>query len=478
MEWQANDRSSGKRSVPEVLPVPIVYSECSDADSSDSDWACDGDTATVQQHQHANQIYMLEHMLEREGTWSGIRSYREDSRYNVDFDTIAPELQLQLHSIPLTLDRARRSSAQVMYRGILIARKTILNSQKSSSSILRREIDAGKALSGIQHVISLVGTYSTNRGELSHILTFPVASCNLDQFLDDCEAIHRRRMMPSVENTVSTFGYPTPRSSGLLQKPRDELSDRLKVLELPTFWSGNAEEALDSVKWRLNEIMGCLTQAICWMHAHNVEHCDLKPSNILLRPNQIYITDFGISTTWPQNSSLTRDPRDRDPYTALELCNSKPKVPFAADIYSLGCIFMHMLTVIYYRPKDCCRQSCTETLSREPINLEGGISSYIKYTLNLPEDREVNKRRTYVGRKGHHPFTTQMLTPLLSLDPKTRPSAKSINATLWTYGGMGRLYHGPCCSGTLKVQTLEDTPGGEPRWVYRTSDEVGGSGGC
>lgn len=477
MESQANNRFSVTLSVPEELPVPVRYSECSDAHSSDSEWALDEDTATVQQH-HAKQIYMLEHMLEREGTWSGIRSYTNDSRFNVDFDTIAPELQGQLHSIPLTFDRARKSSDHVVYRGILMARKTILNSQKSSSSILQREIDAGKAMSGIQHVISLIGTYSTNRGALSHILTFPVAICNLDQFLDDCEAIHLRKMKPLVEKTVSTFGYPTPQSSSLLLQPRDELSDRLEALELPTLRSSNVEDALGGVEGRLKEIMGCLTQAICWMHAHNVEHCDLKPSNILLRPRQIYITDFGNSITRPQNSPLTGDIRDRGPYTALELCNLNPKVPFAADIYSLGCIFMHMLTVIYYHPKDCCRQSCTKTLSRAPIKLEGGISYYIKYTLLLPEDSEINKRRTYVGKKGHHPFTPQMLTPLLSLDPKTRPSAKSINAKLWTYGGMGRLYHGPCCSGALEVQTIEETSGGKPPMVYRTSVEAHDSTRC
>lgn len=59
---------------------------------------------------------------------------------------------------------------------------------------------------------------------------------------------------------------------------------------------------------------GCLTTALRFAHANRVKHADLKPSNILIKDNRVYLADFGCATnfegsqlsTSPSNVSLAR----------------------------------------------------------------------------------------------------------------------------------------------------------------------------
>jgi serine/threonine protein kinase len=47
-------------------------------------------------------------------------------------------------------------------------------------------------------------------------------------------------------------------------------------------------------KW-IQRYPGCLIRAMDYIHEMRVKHKDIKPSNLLVDGNKIYITDFGIS---------------------------------------------------------------------------------------------------------------------------------------------------------------------------------------
>ncbi|KAF1836863.1 kinase-like protein, partial [Decorospora gaudefroyi] len=104
----------------------------------------------------------------------------------------------------------------------------------------------------------------------------------------------------------------------------------------------------------------CLTSAVAFIHGRTTKHMDIKPQNILIReigsspfdPGwRVYLADFGLSRSFTsQDHSQTDGPTSRTPrYCAPEVYKSERRGR-SADIFSLGCVFLEILTV--YRRKD------------------------------------------------------------------------------------------------------------------------------
>lgn len=99
------------------------------------------------------------------------------------------------------------------------------------------------------------------------------------------------------------------------------------------------------IQGRLHQMLGCLAEAIEWMHTNNVRHRDLKLANILLRPGQILLTDFGISRhqVVGETTSTETDVGFTWGYAAPEVFKKDGIASLArADVYSLGCVFLHI----------------------------------------------------------------------------------------------------------------------------------------
>ena len=105
----------------------------------------------------------------------------------------------------------------------------------------------------------------------------------------------------------------------------------------------------------LSKAFGCLLEAV--RHLHEVltmRHCDLKPSNILVCGSpgshfSVRICDLGISHTWnfPQDESTDENQRGTQRYKAPEVLSEQNMTHnHKVDIFSLGCIFLEMYTVM------------------------------------------------------------------------------------------------------------------------------------
>lgn len=99
----------------------------------------------------------------------------------------------------------------------------------------------------------------------------------------------------------------------------------------------------------LRSFFGCLATALVYLHSHEILHLDIKPSNILIKRGNIFMADFGTAHDWSGRvRSTTWSSRPRTlPYMPPERENN-PNAPCnsATDIWSLGVVFLEMLSVL------------------------------------------------------------------------------------------------------------------------------------
>ncbi|KAF2811033.1 kinase-like protein [Mytilinidion resinicola] len=104
----------------------------------------------------------------------------------------------------------------------------------------------------------------------------------------------------------------------------------------------------------LSCFIGCLSNAMDYIHQQFTKHMDIKPKNILIRQTprgcnkyRVYFADFGISRAYKSAAEAETD--SPTPYTRMY---AAPEVVdqdtrgFGADIFSLGCVFAEIIAVL------------------------------------------------------------------------------------------------------------------------------------
>jgi serine/threonine protein kinase len=97
----------------------------------------------------------------------------------------------------------------------------------------------------------------------------------------------------------------------------------------------------------LRGYFGCLASALRYLHDRQIRHRDIKPPNILVKGDTVYLADFGIALDWSEmtRGTTTADTAKSPIYCAPEVARSEPRGQ-SADIWSLGCVFVEMVTVL------------------------------------------------------------------------------------------------------------------------------------
>jgi serine/threonine protein kinase len=104
----------------------------------------------------------------------------------------------------------------------------------------------------------------------------------------------------------------------------------------------------------LRNAFGCLAAAIHYLHDHNCRHKDIKPANILVKNTKVLLSDFGTAKNWPagERGTTTGVPGPYTaPYAAPEVVEWEARNE-AADVWSLGCVFLEMLVCLILHPTD------------------------------------------------------------------------------------------------------------------------------
>jgi serine/threonine protein kinase len=146
---------------------------------------------------------------------------------------------------------------------------------------------------------------------------------------------------------VKCASYTDPKYLGLLMLPVADcnLSDYYDIVH-------------DSVEKLtvLRTFFGCLTEALRYLHECRIRHKDIKPKNILVKGDQVFFTDIGLAIDWQDSTaftttgpySVTRE------YTAPEVLAGASNST-STDIWSLGCVFIEMFSVLKGSTVDALR---------------------------------------------------------------------------------------------------------------------------
>lgn len=164
----------------------------------------------------------------------------------------------------------------------------------------------------------------------------------------------------------------------------------------------------------LPQWMGCLMNALAFAHEQSIRHKDIKPGNILVKGDQVFLTDFGLAVDFTDAdvSYTTNSFRGTFHYKAPEskIGNVHGR---AADIFGLGCVFSEMLTV--YRTKavtDFDKERRGDTYSEANA-----------FHLNMAE-----VKRWVLGLRGDaiSDFLVDVILNMLQEDPQLRSKADEL----------------------------------------------------
>ena len=302
---------------------------------------------------------------------------------------------------------------EAMCKGVALAWKTKY-CRTSIGPQERKEIEILKKLSHA-HIVKLVGTYTHQR--FLGLLLWPVAVCDLATFLEDIDNLSSHWRLKG-----RGFDY----DPGLLE--------RCRALGLPS----DPGFMLIAASSRLSQSFGCLAGAIAYLHEQRIRHKDLKPSNILISSEGLWVADFDTSSDVSQLtfSATNNGERGTPKYFAPEVAAYEPYGRSAGqwaartdslhalscdltDIFSLGCIFLEM-AVAY--STSCSLEDLKRLRPAKDCSFQANLDQLDSW---------------FALKKARYSYEKHLLCEIremLSVDPSARPIAKDVQSHLVLIG--------------------------------------------
>ena len=271
--------------------------------------------------------------------------------------------------------------------------------------------------------VTLLGSYVQNKqNTILGLLLHPAAACDLGFLLEELDE----------NQTLVSESY---------SEDFKKLMDRL----------GFQNDIYGIRDW-LHRVYGCLANAIQYLHNDDIRHKDIKPRNILLdRNDSLYVTDFGLSRDTADTSSSVTDSIERGTYMycAPEVARYKPRCR-AADIYSLGYVFLEINTVHRRLSLDDFENFRTENNDRSyqsPRRLD-------EWKLKLRPTQLTDIDCGIIDIVG---IINKMVLP----NAKDRPVIRVVCSSLYLLGDL--VYFGKCCPSNRYQELVENHLAEKPR---------------
>lgn len=242
---------------------------------------------------------------------------------------------------------------------------------------------------------------------------------------------------------------------------------------LESHWASGDSNDSDSEAfgwWKvpyLHTYFGCLSQAVAYLHRSSIliRRGDLKPTKIIIDQfGMPFFTNFGLTHHFDPKGSYSDRPSlemYHDPETSHESQRDE-----RSDIFSLGCMFLEMATVIVGQPPRFPETQLSATSTQIKHNFEfrymdalDAIDGYIEHlisiaTTTLAENPESSRQASINAINRVLPTIRQMMDK----DFTKRPYARDL------YPWFRHLYDvpgvpGPC--GSCEQEVRKESSGGK-----------------
>ncbi|KAF2493443.1 kinase-like protein [Lophium mytilinum] len=257
-----------------------------------------------------------------------------------------------------------------------------------------------------QHIVELVGSYirhgKTGGFHEVGLLIWPVAHCDFRIFLLELDKL--RALVAT--NTLIELEDEEERTCQFLATliPHQERFPK------------SPAEVYNAVIKRLCTAFGCIAHAIEYLHSNKVRHRDLKPDQILISRDGLWLTDFGWSKDVSNLSTSTSANGEviNRKYHSPERAQMQP-AGRSEDIFSLGCIFLQMAYGVAQIPL----QLLEELRGNGDKSFQANLGNVDKWIYQLRKGDSMKLR-----------FLAAIVKDTLSKQPKDRPGAEEIIAVL------------------------------------------------
>jgi hypothetical protein len=217
------------------------------------------------------------------------------------------------------------------------------------------------------------------------------------------------------------------------------LSSPVADMDLATFLDQSIHDKERVILYRG---LGCLCNAIHYLHQNNIRHEDLKPQNVLIHGENILLTDFGFSLDFSEDSVSTTTGRPSAwtiRYSAPEVLEFEPRNR-ATDIYSLGCVLFEMMAGFYGTSLSELKAHWKRTGNGQSSfarNFEAMSLSYRNHITDAQVDLDTSRVghfRRWIGvmlnnNKDLRPTSQQIINGLSDISMLVHPSPKWFGAT-------------------------------------------------
>lgn len=153
----------------------------------------------------------------------------------------------------------------------------------------------------------------------------------------------------------------------------------------------------------------CIASALCYIHDSGLQHQQIAPKNIIHRGSNVYFTDFGLPTSTLATTA----------YSAPELQPSR-----CSDLFSLGCVYLEMLTALDSRSVKDFRARCHQSV-------RWSDPTFFRYYSALSEIKKLFSYRCFDDQALCDSWGRTIL-PMLDPSESARPDAHELLRRLQT----------------------------------------------
>jgi serine/threonine protein kinase len=257
-----------------------------------------------------------------------------------------------------------------------------------------------------------------------------VAVCDLSDFLQDVVDI-QSKTCADQEDAFARLGQLGLKDIGTIE-------DLALLRSVPP--QANATPRTAMALGFLQQTLGCITEALTFVHEQGIRHRDLKPKNILLSPGRVYLADFGIARDVKENQDSITDTREGTPsWLAPEVDEEEDHHMSAADVWSLGSIFLNVAAILYSQSLVEFRKIMKERDWKLKYEM---LPTYL---LNLEARATAAALENHNDPSFNAKHLVGLIKSMLKYKPGERPTARQVNERLSELGGLDQIYHLSCC---------------------------------